>query len=46
MRAHLSPAWFESILTAVKREREGLSLTVTVSETVGSDGNCIQRDTF
>ncbi len=28
MQAHLSPAWIESILTAVKRVREGQSLTV------------------
>ncbi|KAI2647659.1 Protein P [Labeo rohita] len=39
MQARLSPARIESILTAVTRVKEGRSLT-------GSDGSCVQRDTF
>ncbi len=47
MHARLSPARIESILTAVKRVREGQSLSVKqFSETVGSDGSFIQRATF
>ncbi len=39
MQAHMSPARIESILTSVKRVREGQSLTV-------NDVSCVQRDTF
>ncbi len=45
MQAHMSPARFESILTAVARGREGQSLTVKQFQTVGSNGSCVQRDT-
>ncbi len=47
MQAWLSPARIESILTTVRRVREGLSLMVKqFQKTAGSDGSCVQRDTF
>ncbi len=47
MQARLSPARIESILTTVRRVREGLSLMVKqFQKTAGSDGSCVQRDTF
>ncbi len=46
-RPHLSPDRIESILTTVKRVREGQSLTVKLfSKAVGSDDSCVQRDHF
>ncbi len=47
MQARLSPARIESILTAVARVREGLSLTVKQFQKLqGSEGSCVQRDKF
>ncbi len=43
----MSPARIKSILTSVKRVREGRSLTVKqFKKTAGSDVSCVQRDTF
>ncbi len=42
----MSPARIKSILTSVKRVREGRSLTVKqFKKTAGSDVSCVQRDT-
>ncbi len=41
MQARMSPALIKSILTSVKRVREGWSLTVKQS-----DVSCVQCDTF
>ncbi len=46
MQARLSPARIESILSAVKRERRPVTHCKAVSETIVSDGSCVQRDTF
>ncbi|KAI2657234.1 hypothetical protein H4Q32_021341 [Labeo rohita] len=44
MQAQLSPARIESILTAVVRRP--VTHCEAVSKTAGSDGSCVQRDTF
>ncbi|KAI2653798.1 hypothetical protein H4Q32_014146 [Labeo rohita] len=47
MQARLSPARIESILTAVTRVKEGrVTHCKAVPVTAGSDGSCVQRDTF
>ncbi len=46
MQARMFPARIESILTEVRRVKEGQSLTVKLSEAAGSDGSCVQRDTY
>ncbi len=46
MQARLSPARIESILTTVKTQRRPVTHCQAVSEAAGSDGSCVQRDTF
>ncbi len=46
MQARLSPARIESILTIVKTQRRPVTHCQAVSEAAGSDGSCVQRDTF
>ncbi len=47
MQAHMFPARIESILTEVRRVKEGQSTHCqAVSEAAGSDGSCVQRDTY
>ncbi|KAI2645737.1 enzymatic polyprotein [Labeo rohita] len=46
MQARLSPARIESILTAVTSVRRPVTHCKAVPATAGSDGSCVQRDTF
>ncbi len=46
MQARMSPARIESFFCSRKSERRPVTYCQVVSETAGSDGSCIQRDTY